>query len=208
VENATALESVAFSRMEASDLEPVISLHRSAFWYSFNSRLGTKHVSLLYDVMIHDPNSLVVVARNQTALVGVVSATLDSEELRKKIIARLHFQQKLNLAMRLVLNPPLLWNFLQERATEKPVRFQDQNVPACLTVIAVHANCRHAGIGRALVNEVENFVKAKGQHAFHLFTRVDNAVSCEFYRRLGFIEIERRGRDIVFIKELTEVNAN
>ena len=204
MENLTTLEAVALKRMEATDLESVVSLHRSSFRDSFNSRLGAKHLSRLYDVMLHDPNSLVMVARNQTMLVGVVTATLDVDRLRKEFAKRLTFEQKLNLSMRLLLNPSFLFNFVHERALEKPVLFHGQNVPACLTAIAVHPNCRHAGIGRVLVESVETFIKEKGPSAFHLLTRANNAVAREFYRRLGFVEIERRGKDLVLLKELTE----
>jgi ribosomal protein S18 acetylase RimI-like enzyme len=204
VENLTTLEAVALRRMESDDMESVISLHRSAFWDSFNSRLGAHHLSRLYDVMSHDPNCLVLVARNHTTLVGVVSATVDVDQLRKKFMARLSLREKAALALRILFNPRLLFNFIHERALEKPVLFHEQEVRACLTAIAVHQNYRHAGIGRLLVSAVEGFLKEKGQRAFHLLTRTNNPVSREFYKRLGFVEIERRGKDFVLLKELSE----
>jgi len=204
VENLTTLEAVDLRPMQTTDLPSITSLHRAAFGDSFNSRLGAEHLSRLYDAMSHDQNCMVMVARNQTTLVGVVSATVDVEQLRKEFEGLLAFREKMTLGIRILMNPALLWSFIHERAMEKPLVFHEKNVPACLTAIAVHPNYRHAGIGRLLVDAVETFMKEKGQRVFHLFTRTNNAVSREFYKRLGFIELERRGKDLVLLKELTE----
>ena len=46
----------------------------------------------------------------------------------------------------------------------------------------------------------EAFCRARGCTAFRLDTREDNETSRQFYRRLDFCEVEKRGRSIVLVK--------
>ena len=201
MENTPAI-SVSLRRLQSEDLNAVVKLHRSAFAYTANSKLGSEHLKRLYSAMLQDPDSIVLVAIKNSMVGGVVSATRDTEEFKKRFKAGLSLQEKFSLAMRMLFHPITLMELLKENQSERPVVFQNRVVKGCLTAIAVNSECRQSGIGRALVSAIEEFFKQNGDPSFYLFTRADNTVSRQFYERLGFVELEQRGKDIVLIREL------
>jgi ribosomal protein S18 acetylase RimI-like enzyme len=201
VENTSAI-SVSLRRLKSEDLNAVVKLHRSAFPDTANSKLGSEHLKRLYSAMLQDPDSTVLVAIKNSIVGGVVTATCDTEEFKKRFKAGLSLQGKCSLAIRMLFHPITLMELVKENHSERPVVFQNRIVKGCLTAIAVDSQCRQSGIGRTLVAAIEEFFKQSRHPSFYLFTRADNSVSRQFYKHLGFVELERRNKNIVLIREL------
>lgn len=200
MESFNAVTGFTLRRIEASDLHTAALLHKQGFPDTLNSRLGAVHLARLYDAMRNDPNSMVQIACKDQTIIGVVSATGDSAEFKRKFKAQLTFSAKSKLAMQLLFRPALLLEFFRQH--DAPVRYHSRIISGCLTAIAVDVASRQTGVGTALVRSVEEYFLHRGMDAFHLFTRADNRVSREFYKRLGFVEVEQRGKDIVLVKEM------
>ncbi len=90
----------------------------------------------------------------------------------------------------------------ESRDLGRPAVHEGRVVAPCLTAIAVDNRFRKAGIGKALVAGVEDFCRSEGYDAFRLDTREDNETSRIFYKRLGFYEVEKRGKNIMLVKML------
>jgi len=73
---------------------------------------------------------------------------------------------------------------------------------AKLANIAVHPNSGGAGIGRALINQVEAATIAAGLRELSLVTHRDMPENVALYTRLGWNEVDRRGAGVVMRKTL------
>jgi GNAT superfamily N-acetyltransferase len=199
-----ALESntVQVMPLEPGHLPAVIELHRSQLPYTVNSILGREHLAFLYRVMGQDPDSTILVALVAGKVAGVVSATLDPGELKRRIFAGLTPGGWVRLFFRLLRKPRALLAWYAGQGVEAPVSHQGTLVNPCLTAIAVDGSYRQAGIGRALVAGVEEFCRSRGYRAFRLDTVQENEVSRKFYQRLGFVEAEQRGGNVMLVKVL------
>ena len=199
MENTSALK-ITTRPVQVEDLTAVVKLHRKEFTDTINSRLGREHLRQLYLAMLRDSNSMVVAAFQDAAVVGVVSAT-GPEEFKKQFKAGLSLGAKIMLAARILVHPSVFPDLWKERE-DRPVFFHGNKIIGCLTAIAVDSEHKRKGIGRILVAAVEEFFRGKGIHSFYLMTRANNSASRKFYERLGLIELEQRGKDIVLLKEI------
>ena len=190
--------------LSGRDLDSVVALHLAGLPYSINSKLGACHLGRLYMTMAQDPDSFVRIARDETGPIGVVSATLEAHSLKKRLMSRVSIGEKFLLAARMIFHPSIFGEWFQTQSTDRPVIYKGSVVNPCLTTIVVHSNCRRSGAGKALVSAVDAFVLDRARNAYYLDTRADNQPSRAFYRSLGFIEFEQRGRDIVLVKEVRQ----
>lgn len=193
---------VSIIKLEQIHVPAVVKLHRWHLPYTVNSLLGEAHLGFLYELMRKDPASVVLVALINGAVAGVVSATLDPVELKNMIFSKMLVADWVKLFLRIVANPKAVTAWYKGRNVGSPVQCQDLLVVPCLTAIAVDSSFRQAGIGRYLVNGVEEFCRAHGQLAFRLDTVADNLVSRKFYQKLDFIEAEQRGENVMLVKLL------
>ncbi len=188
--------------MEDADIPAVVELHRRFLGYSVNSRFGAAHLSYLYKITRDDSSSMVLVAICGGEVAGVVSATLDPERLMRRLLRSLSLLGWLRLFSAVLANPLVLLEWFESRDLGGPAVNEGRVVAPCLTAIAVDNRFRKAGIGKALVAGVEDFCRSEGYDAFRLDTREDNETSRIFYKRLGFYEVEKRGKNIMLVKML------
>ena len=69
--------------------------------------------------------------------------------------------------------------------------------------LAVHPDASGCGIGRALMNVAETFVRTEGGLELRLTTHRDIPNNVAFYEGLGWVVIERDGVKVFMIKDLT-----
>jgi ribosomal protein S18 acetylase RimI-like enzyme len=188
--------------IRAEDIATLVEIHRSEIAYSLNSKLGASHLARLYEITRNDRESVIVAARLSGIPAGVVIATLDPSRLMRKVLASLEARQWLRLAIRVATTPSTFIEWLEGIWLERPVHFHGRRVNACLLAIAVGRNAQGLGVGKALVRAVDEFCSGAGCAAYRLDTRISNASAQEFYRRTGFVNIERRGRNLIWVKEL------
>ena len=201
--NYENISQIHIQPMQSADIEPVVELHRRVLGCSLNSRLGPKHLAYVYEVAQRDPSSAVVIASFRDVPVGVVSVTLNPARLQAQLLSGLTIQQWIELSGRLILNPTLALEWWGDKARfGHPVVFKNQVIQPYLTAIAVDTAFSGAGIGRALVGSAEQFFRMRNCHAYRLDTRADNSGANAFYQRLGFVKVEQRGPNNIWIKEL------
>jgi GNAT superfamily N-acetyltransferase len=197
--------ALAVRSLPESDVAAAAALHAQALPDTVNSRLGQAHLRRLYASMRVDPDSLVEGAWLADQLVGLVTATHDVERLTTRLMAALSPWQWLATGASLLMQPTLAWLWWISRRTSRPVHFQGEVVKPCLTAIVVAPPARRAGVGRSLVRQVDDFVRGRAR-AYHLDTSRDNLVARAFYARLGFVETEVRGPDVILVRVLGHGN--
>lgn len=78
----------------------------------------------------------------------------------------------------------------------EPLFHQDGNC-GTITALAVHNEHQGKGIGKLLVNEIENVAREAGCIKISVASGMQRLEAHEFYRRLGYLEITKR-----FVKQL------
>jgi ribosomal protein S18 acetylase RimI-like enzyme len=66
----------------------------------------------------------------------------------------------------------------------------------------VRPEARGAGVGDALIREIERWARAGGAPVLKLAVMPDNGPAVRLYTRNGFLETAEAGRDVVMVKEL------
>lgn len=183
-------------------LSDVVRIHRNGLGYSLNSRLGIEHLAFLYRSLLVDPNSYVRVAFAEGRPVGVVSGTSDLKDSKSRLLRSMSRGRILGIAAKLLVQPRLVLQWWQGTTIEAPVRCEGEEVAAVLTALAVQPAERGAGAGRLLVRALETLFAERRLHYYRLDTLTENAQAREFYKKLGFREVEVRAGSIVLVKAI------
>lgn len=188
--------------LSSADIARVVEIHLKAMPYTLNARLGGAHLSYLYRSMATLPGCLTAVARSEGVVVGAVTAALDPNQVSGSLKRGLSAKHVLGVMGAFAREPWLIRDFWESNRLGRAVLHRGQWVRPCLTAILVTPSARQRGVGRVLVSEVDAFVRGNGLHAYHLDTRLDNVAARHFYARLGFIEVDTVGRNMVLVRDL------
>jgi ribosomal protein S18 acetylase RimI-like enzyme len=194
--------SLVIRPLQESDIAQVVALHRAVLGYSVNALLGTRHLAFVYRTAALLPATFVHVALEGGTVVGAVSATLNESRTARALLQQMPLVQRCCAAARLACSPSCVRALWRARRTTQPVIVAGLPVAACLTSIVVAPHTQGRGVGRALVARVDDFMRQHAVARYRLDTRLANRGACAFYTRLGFCEHERRGSDIIFLREL------
>jgi len=184
-------------------LNAVVQIHRSGLGYTLNSRLGSGHMAFLYKSMERDETCYVGVALVDDQPVGVVSGCIDAGGFTTNVLRNMSKAGLAGIGCKMLLHPKLLWSWWQGIVIAAPVEVDSCEVRAVLTAIAVDGQIQGKGIGRALVQAFEDFLRRNGVAAYRLDTRIQNEQASRFYRSLGFHEATRRADSIIFVRQLS-----
>lgn len=188
--------------LEEGDCARVVALHRAVLGYSVNALLGVRHLAFVYRTTATLPGAFVRVAVEGGTIVGAVSATVDEGRTARLLLQRMTLVQRCCVATRLACSPSCWRALWRARRASQPVIVAGAPIDACLTSIIVDPLCQGRGIGRFLVGAVDDFMRQHALARYRLDTRLSNRGARAFYTRLGFCAHERRGSDILFIREL------
>jgi ribosomal protein S18 acetylase RimI-like enzyme len=188
--------------VRAGAIPAIVAIHRTEIGYSLNSKLGAEHLTRLYQLVETDRDSVIVAAYVNNEPAGVVIATLDPSRLMRQVRAGLGPRGLFGVLLRVASSPRLLAEIVENAWLGRPTTYRGRAVVPCLLAIAVRGDLQGRGVGKALVSAVDAFCRSAGRSAYRLDTRVGNLDAQAFYRRNGFHNVERRGRNLVWVKEL------
>jgi ribosomal protein S18 acetylase RimI-like enzyme len=177
-------------------------LHAAELQYSFNSKLGAKHLASVYRAMNALPDCFIGVALDAGVPVGVVSGALDVKTLKRGVIQSFGWPGKLHMMGRLLLKHAAIFTLLGEIKRRPPIKVGDQEINACLTAIAVAASHRRKGLASQLVTALEDYFRTHGVSRYWLDTILENSGARSFYQRQGFKQIMEVGSMVVFLKSI------
>jgi GNAT superfamily N-acetyltransferase len=197
------MESLQIKPLEERYLEDVVRIHQSVLGYTFNSGLGSDHLSFMYRTMAAQDESHVGVALLDDQPVGVISGTVDMDKTKMVLLNSFNPQQWVNLVLHVLKQPSLMGEWWKGNIIGRQLNFEGQTVDPILTTIAVDASFHGKGIGRHLVHDLERFFKQKGIHYYRLDTVITNYGARAFYKSLGYQEIETRADSILYIKRVS-----
>jgi len=187
-------------KADKSDIQYIIDLHLSSFDKNHFSAVFSKEMLERYLENLLELNDLNLVFYNgeQKELLGYVIAGYNSQEAVNKFIKKNYFA----VILTLIKNP----RFLSEKVgeiSEKIFGTKYRKKSKCrLYLIAVNQNYKGKGIGKQLINYLENEIRKKGLNLYGLSVRKDNKEAIGFYNQNGYkVEFEN-SKSIYYIKEI------
>lgn len=173
----------------ARDGRKVARLHREALPDGFLTRLGDPFLARLYRGIDRAPRAAVWVAEDDSGVLGFLAGTANTRGLYRGVLRR----DTLPLALHLLpsMRHPATLRRIAETAlypfgrlgpTSELVGLPD----AELLALGVDARARGAGVGRALVGELEHAFGSWKVRAYRVVTEAADARSNAFYRAMGF----------------------
>lgn len=196
------LDDVEVRPLSHEFLDDAVRIHLAGMGYTLNARLGAQHLRRLYATMSDDTSCFVALATLAGRPAGVVSGSTDADEFTARLLASLPFTHLLQIALKMLRHPSFLKLWWQGREIGKPVMGIEGEIRAVLTAIVVDHGARGKGVGRALVDAFEDFLRDRGVETYKLDTRLENRRAADFYEGLGFVEAARRVDSIVYVKAL------
>jgi len=198
------MESLQIKPLEERYLKDVVKIHQDVLGYTFNSRLGSEHLSFMYRVMAQQDESYVGVALLDDQPVGIISGTVNMDKTKTVLMGSFKPQQWVNLVFHVLKAPFLMGEWWNGNIIGRALSFEGEIIQPILTTIAVDQSFHGKGIGRQLVHGLECFFRQKGVHLYRLDTLITNHGARAFYKSLGYQEIETRADSVVFVKRVID----
>jgi len=183
-----------------SDIQKIIDLHLSSFDKNHFSAVFSKKMLEKYFENLLDLNdfNFVFYSDDKNELLGYVIAGYNSQESVNKFIKKNYFA----VIFTLVKNP----KFLSEKISEVGKKIfgtsYEKKAKCRLYLIAVNRKYKGKGIGKQLINHLENEIRKTGLNLYGLSVRKDNKEAIGFYNQNGYeVEFEN-SKSIYYIKEI------
>ena len=187
-------------KADKSDIQNIIDLHLISFNKNHFSAVFSKEMLKRYFENLLELNdfTLVFYDDDHNELLGYVIAGFNSQEAVNKFIKKNYFA----VIFTLIKNPRFLSEKVSE-VSEKIFGTKYQKKAKCrLYLIAVNQKYKGKGIGKQLINYLENEIRKKGLNLYGLSVRKDNKEAIGFYNQNGYkVEFEN-SKSIYYIKEI------
>jgi ribosomal protein S18 acetylase RimI-like enzyme len=195
-------KKININSLKSSQIAEVILLHLDVLGYTMNSRLGFNHLKYVYMVTSEHKKSKVAVATFNEKIVGLIVLSLDPIDLKNVLLSNLGFGRLVKTIFKFIIRPSLLNQLFDSRKVEKPICYKENVIKPLLTVIAVKKKYQGLEIGTKLINYANKYFSSNDYFVYKVDTLLNNEISRSFYRNNGFIELEKRGNNIVLVKEI------
>ena len=168
------------------DAPALARMHAEALPRAFLPLLGDRFMRRLYRAMVRDPQAVVVVAEEGTAVVGFASGVASVKAFYRRFYRRHGLPAALGAVPRLV-RPGILRRIRETARYPAGARDLPQ---AELLSIAVEGTSRSKGVGRVLGEGIVAGLARRGADRVKVVVAGDNEGARTFYRRLGFEPLE------------------
>ena len=186
-------------RMHTDDIPQVVDLHLASLPSSFFASLGTSFLREYYTAFVLSPFAVAVISGKDGQVTGFVCGTQSPAAHAAWTVRRRGLRLAWVAAVALLQRPRVLVVFMRTRigryarGLSRRVANDGRGAvssgrtaePAVLSHIAVRADQRGSGLGRALVRRFCDLVRAEGAMAVELVTLAGPEGASNFYDRLG-----------------------
>lgn len=173
-------------KIAKNDIQDVVRVHKLSFDDFFLTELGNHFLSVYYNSIRKFGNGCLIGVYDKKELVGFCAATLYSSGFNQQLIKSNFFSFAL-VAVKLLFTSPKSLVRLYKNFTKKSDVIDDDGDYAELFSIAVNPQKQGLGIGKKLINALENEFKLKKCEKISLTTDYyNNDKTIQFYKSLGY----------------------
>ncbi len=180
------LDQLDLREMTIEHLDDISRLHHKELSWSFNGQLGPVHIQKLYKALLSDPHFFGYVVVRNNRLLGFVTATTNSGEMRKKI--RGVYERKIvQVALLLLRHPTFLLGVL-ESLFVVPVAFKRHDTKAeWLTFVTdTEGGYLTPLVAMKLIDAIRDHFRDRGTHTYLAQGVKQNPKAMRLYSKLGW----------------------
>jgi ribosomal protein S18 acetylase RimI-like enzyme len=165
----------------AGDARRAAELHASGITEGFLSRLGPRFLERLYRCVVRDDGSFLFVSEEGGTVNGMIAGSESVPALYKRFLRREGLVAALVAAPRVVRNAGSVLETLRYGGAN------DGGLPSAeLLSVAVDATARGQGLGRRLVEALQEEFARRGTATSKVVVGADNAPALNLYRECGY----------------------
>ncbi|MFT6417501.1 MAG: ribosomal protein S18 acetylase RimI-like enzyme [Candidatus Azotimanducaceae bacterium] len=195
---------VSAQKLKSSDYGAVACLHCNHINQGFLATLGVPFLTLLYEAIDKDSESVLLVERVDRSVVGFVSGTRGLGRIYKQLLLRPH---RLIYALRTsILSPSKIYKILEVVLMNKNNRVSADLPKQELLSIVVNPAYQGKGHAENLFEALCIHFRAKGARSFRIVVGSSLARAHAFYVKMGCtpvkeIQVHKGTDSVVYIKE-------
>ena len=197
---------VKIHKLNSSDYRRVASLHCDNISQGFLATLGVPFLTLLYEAIDKDSESILLVERADSSVVGFVTGTRGLGRIYKQLLLkplRLIYSLKSCL-----LSPSKMYKILEVLLISKGSNISADLPKQELLSIVVNPAYQGGGHAENLFNALCSHFRAEGASSFSIVVGSNLDRAHAFYTKMGSIPVEEiqvhKGADsVVYVKELS-----
>lgn len=169
-----------------NDVIDIVDIHLDAFKDFFLSSLGRDFLIFYYSCLIKNQESVVLIAKINSKILGFSAATIDCKGFNIKLIKQ-NFISFFFTSIKLIFFNPKALIRLAKNLTKKSANIEDSEDYAELFSIGVSKSEQGKGIGKVLLQYTEDTLLKLGVTKLSLSTDYyDNDSSLKFYKSMGY----------------------
>lgn len=167
------------------DIEEVVNIHLETFQGFFLTFLGKGFLKVLYKGFIEYENSNLIIARNETEIVGFLAYSNDISAFYKYLIKKYLFSFAWYAFLAFLRKPKVLFRLLSAFGKSDEVKREEKYIE--LSSIGVSPNYKGKGIGSLMIKELIINIDFNTYQYISLDTDAnDNEYANRFYKKNGF----------------------
>lgn len=174
--------------IEKEDIPSVVNIHLDAFKNFFLTKLGPTFLNIYYSSFFKSEEGKIFGAFENNTLMGFGAVCYNSQGFNSKLIKD-NLITYIPISLKLLFTKPntLLRLIKNLSKRENTGAIKDDGDYAELMSIAVGKDSQGLGVGKAVLNEIEKYLKNKNIERLSLTTdKNDNAATINFYKKCGF----------------------
>ena len=193
------------NNLSINDLKEIASLHSNYLNQGFLSSLGVEFLTLLYEAIDKDRESILLVERVENRVVGFVSGTNGLIRIYMKLLMKplqLFFSLKDCL-----LSPRKLYKIFEIIFLSKKISTSTDLPKQELLSIVVNPNYQGAGHSEILFYKLCDHFKLNGMKSFKIIVGSNLNRAHAFYKKVGAIplrsfQVHKGSESLIYIKKI------
>lgn len=169
------------------DIDMAAELHRASLPDTQSSRMGKSYVTFLYRVLLKHKNlhMLLTVKKNEK-IIGVISITRDLKATQRIMSQSLIPSGLPMIISNLFSGRISLQDLVEKMKFERAFISEFPSPISCILTLFVEKTVQQSGLGKALVEAGEDFLRKHNVSELFVDTQQINSGALAFYNKVGF----------------------
>lgn len=187
------------------DISEVVNLHQVCLPTTNSSRFGPQYLRSLYETLLSQKNlHVLLVAREQTKIIGVITLSRDLARTQKLITQAAFPHEILTVLKGIVWRKVSISKIFEQMKMEQSLRVQFPSPYVGILTLFVDGSFRRKGIAQQLLASSESLLGKEKIMNLYVDTEYTNTAARAFYTSRGFIQRKIIMNAVIFSKKLNK----